>query len=404
MDVIHTNALSNEQITDYNENGFLILRNVLSPNGTHKLRNLVEEHAPSDSYSLNYPEPGKYTISGNKLGVHPGFAPIAEHPEIIDAVECLLGARSHLSAYVAYVRTPGDKGSRKHNDYKRWRPVGSSMNWLFAIVPLTDFNSEFGPLLVSPKSHKLHRIIDTTTRIWDVKQPDTNDLNPFIDPELKAGDLMLLNMYTWHWAPGGNSTKNRSGMFNKYCAVNAPPAAGHYQYNQAAHSSLSDLGKRLLALHTDMPLMTTRLLIDRPSTEQSDFLLVYDIENQRWDLPGGTGWEEKNQVVGWDVGSRIGSLQSLVRTQLDLNVSWMSYICDVEEPTGLCRVYGYTDTHKSFAPSAKNDFRCDWFTQVQLNDMFPTDHYIPSTIRTWQRGDIIRGKGKACNQSAYQFD
>ena len=215
------------------------------------------------------------------MGVHPGLAPIAEHPAIIDAVECLLGEQAHLAAYVAYVRTPGNKGGQKHNDYKRWRPVGSSMNWLFAIVPLTDFNSEYGPLLVSPESHKLHRVIDTSTHIWDVTPPDASQLNPFIDPELKAGDLLLLNMYTWHWAtPGDTSTKNRCGMFNKYCAANAPPSAGHYQYDQAAYSSLSDAGKHLLALHSDLPLMTTRLLIERSSSEESFFLLVYDAANQ----------------------------------------------------------------------------------------------------------------------------
>ena len=27
------------------------------------------------------------------------------------------------------------------------------MNWLFAIVSLTDFDAEYGPLLVSPGSH-----------------------------------------------------------------------------------------------------------------------------------------------------------------------------------------------------------------------------------------------------------
>jgi len=112
---MNTASLSDEQIADYHENGFSIVRGVLSPDETRQLREVVEGQAPDHSYpsGLKYPEPAKYTISGNKMGVHPGLAPIAEHPAIIDAVECLPGQRAHLTAYVAYVRAPGDKGSAK---------------------------------------------------------------------------------------------------------------------------------------------------------------------------------------------------------------------------------------------------------------------------------------------------
>ena len=85
---------------------------------------------------------------------------------------------AHLSAFVAYIRTPGNKGGGAHNDYKRWRPVGSSMNWLFAIVPLTDFDAEYGPLLVSPGSHKLYRLVDPAVRILNVAKPDREQAEP----------------------------------------------------------------------------------------------------------------------------------------------------------------------------------------------------------------------------------
>jgi hypothetical protein len=82
----------------------------------------------------------------------------------------------------------------------------------------------------------------------------------------------------------------------------------------------------------------------------------------------------------------------------------MSYITDVEEQNGLCRVYGYLDENGSFESLAKNGMRCDWFTKDQMQNMLNDGHHIPSTIHTWQRDDIIRGKGKACNQSKHQFD
>ena len=89
-------------------------------------------------------------------GSHRPLAADAQLPAgWIGAVESALGGPAHVTAFVAYLRTPGDKGGGAHSDYKRWRPVGSSMNWAFAIIPLNDFDAEYGPFMVSPKSHKL---------------------------------------------------------------------------------------------------------------------------------------------------------------------------------------------------------------------------------------------------------
>ncbi|MFP6722440.1 MAG: phytanoyl-CoA dioxygenase family protein [Candidatus Poribacteria bacterium] len=369
MTTINTMALSDQQIDAYDENGYLIIRNVLSPDEAVGLRRIVQQQVQYNSYppSLKYPKPGKYTISGNKLA-EPGLSPVAEHPAVVEAVECLLGQPAYLTAYVAYLRTPGDGGSGPHCDYKRWRPVGSSMNWMFSIIPLTDFDLECGPFLVAPISHKLTQVINKRARIWDITRPDIAQLSPFVDPELKAGDLLLVNQHTWHKAPAGISTQDRCGIFNKYCAVNSPPAAGYYPYNNAALSALIDAGQRLIPICFDQSIITTRLLIDCPSGRESKFLLLYDDESDCWELPDGVGWEEEN-LVGWDIGARIGSLQALIETQLDIFIPWMSYIADIEKEGGVCRVYGYLDQYCSFDSLTKGGIRCDWFTEYQLQHM-----------------------------------
>lgn len=393
-------TLSEQQKTAYHDDGYLIVRGVVPPDTTDALRRLTEQQAETNAYppELQYPTPGKYTISGNKLGQHPQWAAIVEAPAIVDRVEALLGQPAHLTAFVAYLRTPGDKGGGAHNDYKRWRPVGSSMHWLFAIVPLTDFDAEYGPLLVAPGSHTLHRLVDPAARILDVQRPDRDELAPFIDPELKAGDLLLLNMYTWHEAPAGTTAKNRCGIFNKYCAVNAPPAAGYYRYDQAAYASMSAAGKRLIPVHTDLPLAETRLLIEYAVDGESRFLLWQD--EAGWQLPGGEGWEEQ-EGVGWDVGARIGSLQTLVQKQLDVEIPWVSFIADEEDT---CRVYGYLAADETLALLSADEDRIKWFTRDEVQALLGADDYICRTIDTWQRNDIIRGKGKACSQIKMQYD
>ena len=212
------------------------------------------------------------------------------------------------------------------------------MNWVFAIIPLTDFDPVHGPFLVSPKSHKLTRVIDEEAHILDVNRPDASQLPDFIDPELKAGDLLV---------------------------------------------------------------ETTRLLIECPDGGESKFLLRRDADTNCWELPGGEGWEEE-ALVGWDVGARVGSLQALTRTQLGLEVPWMSYIEDVEEGDGVCRVYGFSDENLNVDALANG--HCDWFTRAQIQQLLGESDAISRVVELWQRADIIRGKGKACNQSRNQFE
>ena len=402
MSMTVTASLSKQQIANFHEDGYLIVRNVLSAKEVDELRRTVQHQVKRDAYpaSLKYPEPAKYTVSGNRVA-EPGLTAIAEHPTVINAVESALGQPAHLTAYVAYLRTPGDKGGGAHCDYKRWRPVGSSMNWVFAIIPLTDFDASYGPFLVSPKSHKLTQVIDPDAHILDVTRPDREQLPPFIDPEVKAGDLLVVNEHVWHEAPAGTTTEDRCGIFNKYCAIDAPPAAGYYPYNPAALDALSDDGKRLIPTCFDKPITTTRLLIEDASSAESKFLLRRDAETHHWELPGGMGWEEE-KGVGWDVGARVGSLQEITQTQLGLEVPWMSYIEDVEEDEGICRVYGFSD--ENLDPDTLANGGCEWFTKSELKQRLGESDAICRAVDTWQRADIIRGKGKACYQSRNQFE
>ena len=401
MSATFTPTLSPQQLADFHEEGYLIVRNALSAKEAADLRGVVREQAQREAHPprLSYPEPAKYTVSGNRMA-EPALAAIAEHPAVVGAVESALGGPAHLTASVAYLRTPGDKGGGAHSDYKRWRPVGSSMNWVFAIVPLNDFDPSFGPFMVSPGSHKLPRVVDPQAHILDLTAPDREQLPPFIDPELKAGDLLVVNEHVWHQAPAGTTGEDRCGIFNKYCAADAPPAAGYYPYNRGALEALSDAGKRLLPVCFDRPITTTRLLIECPTGVDSRFLLCRDADSDVWQLPGGEGWEE--ETAGWDIGSRIGSLRALVHAQLGLDVPWMSYIEDWVEEDGVCRVYGYSADNVKVDALA-NGTR-DWFTPGELRHNLGDAHPICCALDAWERTDIVRGKGKACSQSKHQFE
>ena len=56
--------------------------------------------------------------------------------------------------------------------------------------------------------HKLTQVIDKDAHILDLNRPDAEQLAPFIDPELKAGDLLVVNEHVWHKAPAGTTTED----------------------------------------------------------------------------------------------------------------------------------------------------------------------------------------------------
>jgi 8-oxo-dGTP pyrophosphatase MutT (NUDIX family) len=164
---------------------------------------------------------------------------------------------------------------------------------------------------------------------------------------------------------------------------------------------LSDAGKRLIPVCFDKPLTTTRLLIERPDGDGSRYLLLRDEEQGGWGLPGGEGWEEEG-TGGWDVGARIASLQALTKEQLGVDIPWMTYVEDFEMEDGICRVYAVLDEGPILeaTDSAPNQ----WATQNELKRILGESHYICRAIETWQKKDLVRGKGKAHHQSDRQFE
>ena len=131
----------------------------------------------------NYPAPGRYTLATNCLK-DPDLAFIVEHPTIVGAAAELLEDDPVLTAYVIYDRTPGGPGLPAHNDYKRWRPVGSSMNWLFTIVPFGNFDEPSGQLFIAPGSHQPERVRDGGAGALEVRPPKRPADDQFIDPGL----------------------------------------------------------------------------------------------------------------------------------------------------------------------------------------------------------------------------
>ncbi len=391
--------LSASQLADFERDGFLVLKGQLPDQDICRLERGLANNPPLDGTlydvrELHYPEPGRYTLANNCLK-DPDLAFLAEHPAVVPAAADVLGADPRLSAYVIYDRTPGGSGIPSHHDYKRWRPVGSSMNWVFTIVPFCDFDAAAGRFYVAPGSHHLDRISAGPERPLEVRAPEKPDEASFIDPELQRGDVLLMNMHTWHRADGNTSDHHRVGAFNKYAAADAPPATGYFLYDDDVHEALSPGNRSLLAVHDDRSIDTTRLVLVR-HLDEPEILLVPD-DSGRLVLPGGPAFVEQ-AIPDWDRGNVIASLQANLRDQLRIETPWVSYVGDFSEGGHLCRVYGYTLTGLGFPVPYRGAV---WMNRSQLESARDdlTFGYEPAAFNGWLDPTIVRGKGLTQAQS-----
>ena len=373
-----TQLLSTTELKRYQEDGFLVLRDVVEESVLRALDKALEKHVPNDGPLPGiYPAPGRYTLATSALN-DPTLAQVAYHPKIVQVVSDALSDDPVLTAFVMYDRTPGGPDIRHHNDYKRWRPVGSSMDWLFAILPLDDFDENRGQLFLYPGSHHLERIHPFADRFQDIEPALFPEPDAFIDPELRRGDLCLMNMHTWHKANGNKSTTHRRGFFNKYAARHYPPATGYYKFSTKAYDNFPDSEKHLLPTCSDKPITQASLLL-----QNFDRFYI-----QNGSLPVSPAVPEQ-AIPDWDLGNYIASAIKAGRDQVRVEPPWVSWITDVDNDSSLSRMYGYNIDEHAFPAR----FDGEWLTKHQLQDRFDDDHPILDAIELWQDPALIRGKG-----------
>jgi ectoine hydroxylase-related dioxygenase (phytanoyl-CoA dioxygenase family) len=156
-----TRALSEQDKATFAAEGVLILRNYFSE------AELAAIHGPIVA-AQNAPNSPLVGSSSTKYN-YPDMRSLVDYPElarasfdddrVVDAVETLLQEQAEIMQFGALTWTEGAAGFGAHYDYKPARTVGSSVDWLFAVIPLTDYNAHDGPLLVAPGSAPRSKVL-----------------------------------------------------------------------------------------------------------------------------------------------------------------------------------------------------------------------------------------------------
>ncbi len=407
---MQSRTLTEEEIASYWESGFVKVRGILSPDELDRFAEAVDREIEQGRLkNLSPPKTGQIaeysTLMEDSLP-DPGINFIVDHPNIVGPVEHLLGGPSRLCAFSIHLKGPGWKGTigdyqgtldTGHCDYKPFRPVGSSLNWMFTIIPLVDYTDDIGPLLVSPGSHRCSRIIDGDVRVTKVERAKGTEIPDFVNTEITRGDVLFMHMFTWHEAHQNRSDRTRIGVYNKYMAANAPPGCGPYVFSDSNFKLFKDRGSDLLANHSDGLIASTRLLL-----EQGGKVLFLKSDDGTWSLPGGSAQTEK-KVAGSDDDNVIEQLYACLKEQLCIELPWVSYVGDfpVSEIGDLCRVYAYPE-YKGNESKGHKEEEVAWFGEEQSADKkregLLQSGFESEAVRSWLHEPYLRGIGQSRSQ------
>ncbi len=392
-------TLTQEQKQFYDDNGYLVVRGAFTLDELERLDGGFMRAVKSGKHLNNdkaYPAPGTlYTVEGQTQD-DPDLLFIAEHPAVVGAVESLLGGPACLSAFVSYLKTPGAGGTggdyqgshpTGHCDYKTYQQAGSSLHWLFCIISLTHLDEETGPLLVSPGSHKLSKIIPVTENIHRVDRAQASDIAPLIDAQLRRGDLCFMHGFTWHEGKGNRSDHDRYGIYNKYRARNAPPGCGPQLFKEKSVRALSESGRALVPHHGDTPVVEARLIVVR-----KDNVLLVPNGGHGWKLPGTeAALEELKQPSV--TAHIITHLEQALFESHGLDIPWMTYVADFQVAEGFRRVFAFVDTGDATAGSG---FR--WCSGEEIRTLAAAGELAAEdadAVHRWQTADYLRGIGQS---------
>jgi hypothetical protein len=159
-------------------------------------------------------------------------------------------------------------------------------------------------------------------------------------------------------------------------------------------NALSAEGRKLIAVHSDREIATSRAVLVREREETEVFFLETEGGLQ---LPGGKTKSER-AIPDWDLGNYIATCQQYLREQVRIETPWLSYIGDYPEGDGLCRVYGYTFNDNGFPVG----YRGIWLALSQVPVERLCSRWEIEAVERWLDPKFIRGKG--LSQAACRVD
>jgi ectoine hydroxylase-related dioxygenase (phytanoyl-CoA dioxygenase family) len=224
--------LSNKELKDYNDNGFVAPIDVLSLKEAETIKKEIEH------IEKKWPDELVGLGRNNVHYISPIFDQVCHNSKILDAVESIIGKDILVGGTTLFIKDPDKKGFVSwHQDAKY---IGfEPYNWVTAWLAITDANEENGCMRMWSGSHK-EKIKDhkdtydennLLTRGQTVQNVPIEKTIPNI---LKAGQLSLHHPMIVHGSGANKSKQRRIGfVIQSYIGTNVDQVIGKVYVQQA---------------------------------------------------------------------------------------------------------------------------------------------------------------------------
>ncbi len=242
--------LSKQEINFLEENGYLDLGQLLSPEQVNQINERLAEIQENEgenagaelaeSKYIRHPKEEGADRLANLVNKGQVFDVFYSHPRVLAGIEAVLGAEYKLSS-LNYRAAKPQKGHQKlHVDFKNVVANGSykvcNSIWL-----LDDFTESNGSTRIVPKTHKLSILPDEAMEDTNLKHPDEIRI---IAP---AGSVFIFNSHVWHGGTTNFTDKDRRSVHSYFCTKDQPQQIDQKRYiTQETLQRISEKGRSIL--------------------------------------------------------------------------------------------------------------------------------------------------------------
>jgi len=206
------NTLTAEEKQFLDENGYLPLYNIMSPELLERFNQRLAELAAAEGEQAGtevHQEKGTIRLS-NLVNKDPLFEICFTHPRVLAAMNYVLNGNFKLSSLNARAALPGEGLQRLHVDWRGGVAPGDyyvcNSIWL-----LDDFTAENGATRVVPGSHNFGKAPQEMMEDPTATHPDEVQLHA------PAGTVVIFNSHTWHGGTLNRTDKPRRAMHSYFC-------------------------------------------------------------------------------------------------------------------------------------------------------------------------------------------
>ena len=194
---------------EYQQNGFLIVRNLLTPEECTEMKREIQRILQE-----------KKDYGGVLVGLAATsavFQAAAHHPKLLDAIESVIGSDIlFLSDKVVFKSSDVRFASPWHQDWHYWKGAHKLSVW----IALDPTSTENGCLKMLPGSHKSIAVHDGSAPEGEGfghrLNPDAVDENEAFIAECNVGDAVLFHDLTLHASFPNISGEDRIALISTY--------------------------------------------------------------------------------------------------------------------------------------------------------------------------------------------